>query len=73
VSRKLGYVDDGIESHVIRGRSATVRRLRLDRHTWQATRRTPVSIDGLEGCLPMFGLQPDGAVSADGRRSDFDR
>jgi RimJ/RimL family protein N-acetyltransferase len=73
VSRKLGYVDDGIEPHVIRGRSATVRRLRLDRHTWQMTQQTPVSIEGLDACLPMFGLPPDGAVSADGRRIDVDR
>jgi hypothetical protein len=50
-----------------------VRRLRLDRHTWQATRQTPVSIEGLEACLPMFGLTPDGAAAADGLQSDVDR
>jgi RimJ/RimL family protein N-acetyltransferase len=64
VSRKLGYHDDGIEQHVSRGQAATVRRLRLDRRTWQAAHRTPVSIDGLEACLPMFGLMPDGAAGA---------
>ena len=63
VSRKLGYADDGVEQRVRRGRPATARRLRLDRRTWEATHRTPVSIEGLEACLPMFGLRPDGAPS----------
>ena len=56
VSRKLGYADDGIERRVSRGRPATVLRLRLDRETWQATHTVPVTIVGLEPCLPMFGL-----------------
>jgi RimJ/RimL family protein N-acetyltransferase len=56
VSRKLGYTDDGIERQVSRGQPAAVRRLRLDRETWQATHSLPVSIRGLEPCLPMFGL-----------------
>jgi RimJ/RimL family protein N-acetyltransferase len=63
VSRKLGYVDDGVELHVRRGQAATVRRLRLDRETWQAVRTVPVEIIGLEPCLAMFGLngRQDGA------------
>lgn len=56
VSRKLGYVDDGIELHARRGTAAVTRRLRLDRQTWEATRTVPVTIEGLEPCLPMFGL-----------------
>ncbi|MGH3304561.1 MAG: GNAT family N-acetyltransferase [Streptosporangiaceae bacterium] len=64
VSRNLGYLQDGIDQYVSRGRAATLRRLRLDRQAWQATQRTPVSIGGLEACLPMFGLTPDGAPSA---------
>ncbi|MGB6457883.1 MAG: hypothetical protein WBH47_25705 [Streptosporangiaceae bacterium] len=63
VSGKLGYLDDGIDQYVSRGRPATVRRLRLDRRTWQATRRTPVSIEGLEACLAMFGLASADAAS----------
>jgi RimJ/RimL family protein N-acetyltransferase len=55
VSRKLGYVDDGIERRVRRGQPATSLRLRLDRATWQATRTVPVQIAGLEPCLAMFG------------------
>ena len=55
VSRKLGYLDDGIELYVRRGQPATTRRLRLDLQTWQVTRAVPVTIVGLEPCLPMFG------------------
>lgn len=56
VSRKLGYVDDGIERHLIREAPAVERRLRLDRANWAAARHVPVKIVGLEPCLPMFGL-----------------
>jgi RimJ/RimL family protein N-acetyltransferase len=55
VSRKLGYADDGISRHVIRGAPLASRRLRLDRAGWEAARTIPVTIDGLEPCLPMFG------------------
>ena len=58
VSRKLGYVDDGVERHVIRGTPVIGRRLRLDRAGWAAARRIPVKVSGLEPCLPMFGLGP---------------
>ena len=56
VSRKLGYVFDGIERQVIRGQPATQHRLRLDRAGWQARRSTEVEITGLAECLPDFGL-----------------
>jgi len=62
VSRKLGYREDGIRRQVIRGRPAELRRLRLDRGAWQARREDSVAghgqmvIEGLEPCLPMFGL-----------------
>jgi RimJ/RimL family protein N-acetyltransferase len=56
VSRKLGYADDGIARHVVRGRPATGRRLRLDRAGWEAARTVEVRIEGLEPCLPMFGV-----------------
>ena len=66
VSRKLGYVDDGMERRVRRGQAATVLRLRLDRATWQATRIVPVRISGLADCQAMFGAEvgPDRAESA---------
>jgi hypothetical protein len=60
VSRKLGYRDDGIERHLVRGRRALTRRLRLTRADWQATRTVPVQIHGLQPCLPHFGLPAGG-------------
>jgi len=56
VSRKLGYRDDGMEWHQVRGRPALTRRLRLDRASWEITRTIPVQIHGLPPCLPLFGL-----------------
>jgi len=62
VSRRLGYADDGIDVLAIRGRPVVLRRLRLDRTTWQGSqdapdeRAVPVEIAGLEPCLPHFGL-----------------
>ena len=64
VSRKLGYRDDGIDRHVVRGRPATTRRLRLTRADWEAARTVPVRIDGLEPCLPHFGLPAAGTAAA---------
>jgi RimJ/RimL family protein N-acetyltransferase len=60
VSRKLGYRDDGVERHLVRGRPAVMRRLRLTRADWRSTRAVPVEIGGLEPCLPYFGLAADG-------------
>ncbi len=60
VSRKLGYRDDGIEWHLVRGRPALTRRLRLTRADWQAARAVPVQIHGLQPCLPHFGLPAGG-------------
>jgi RimJ/RimL family protein N-acetyltransferase len=56
ISRKLGYADNGVDRHVSRGRAATVRRFRLDRQTWEASHAVPVTIDGMEQCLQMFGV-----------------
>jgi hypothetical protein len=60
VSRKLGYRDDGIRLHAVRDRTAVEQRLRLTRDDWLASRSVPVQIEGLEPCLPMFGVPPGG-------------
>jgi RimJ/RimL family protein N-acetyltransferase len=56
VSRKLGYVFDGVSRQVIRGQPATQHRLRLDRASWQAHRTIDVEITSLAECLADFGL-----------------
>jgi len=55
VSRRLGYADDGVARHVVRGEPVVGRRLRLDRTGWAAARTVDVRIEGLAPCLPMFG------------------
>jgi hypothetical protein len=47
---------DGVELFVRRGERAVSQRLRLDRATWEANQSVEVTIEGLEACLPMFGL-----------------
>lgn len=56
VSHKLGYRDDGIEHHVVRGRAMMTYRLRLTRADWEAARSVPVEVEGLAPCLPHFGV-----------------
>jgi RimJ/RimL family protein N-acetyltransferase len=56
VSRKLGYREDGIEHHVVRGKSAVLQRLRLTSEQWRERQLVPVNIEGLPECLPWFGL-----------------
>ena len=61
VSRRLGYVDDGVGRFAIKGRLRTDQRLRLDRDRWAAHRTVPVEVEGLEPCRELLGL---GAVPA---------
>ncbi|GAA2239369.1 MULTISPECIES: GNAT family N-acetyltransferase [Kitasatospora] len=56
VSGKLGYRDDGIEHHVVRAQAAVLRRLRLTSEQWREHQLVPVKIEGLQECLPWFGL-----------------
>ncbi|MEQ4210411.1 GNAT family N-acetyltransferase [Actinopolymorpha sp. B9G3] len=55
VSRKLGYVDDGVSVSVEDRRAVAYRRLRLDRDTWYSQNCTPIEIHGLQPCISMFG------------------
>jgi RimJ/RimL family protein N-acetyltransferase len=56
VSRKLGYVPDGFGRQAIRGELSIEHRMRLTREAWERHRGTPVTVDGLPPCLPLFGL-----------------
>lgn len=55
VSRRLGYVPDGVQRDVLDGRAVTSDRLRLTRAAWQQRPWPPVEITGLEACRPFFG------------------
>ena len=55
-SRSLGYVENGEHRQLRRGRPDRMLDLRLDRSVWARTRRTDIEIEGLDGCLEMFGV-----------------
>ncbi|MDR7301839.1 GNAT family N-acetyltransferase [Haloactinomyces albus] len=61
VSRKLGYVEDGVQRQARRGESADVVRLLLTRERFDVYRpRWKPAVAGIEQCLPML-------VAAQGR------
>lgn len=55
VSRKLGYRPNGLERRVVRGAMTVDQRMRLTREDWELHRTVPVTVEGLDACLPMFG------------------
>lgn len=61
VSGKLGYESDGVEQRAVRGRRATLRRLRLPRAGWEAHQSVPVTITGLAPCVRLFGISAEAA------------
>jgi len=63
-SRSIGYVENGRELYLRRGRPAEMVNLRLDRASWEARTRPACTIEGLGACLEMFGLSP-GTVGDD--------
>lgn len=63
VSRRLGYAADGLSRYSVRDRPRTDQRLRLDRAAWEAHRTVPVQIEGLEPCLPLFGVEVSAAAA----------
>lgn len=56
VTRKLGYEPDGSNLVAVRGQQVSETRYRLTRENWQKHRTVPVTVEGLEPCLPYFGL-----------------
>jgi RimJ/RimL family protein N-acetyltransferase len=56
VSRRIGYVDNGVYQHADRGRVDEMRRMRLTHAAWSRQPRADVRIDGLAPCRPFFGL-----------------
>ncbi|MER6105228.1 GNAT family protein [Streptomyces sp. NPDC001832] len=55
VSRRLGYLPDGLEVAAVRGAPVTLQRLRLDRARWEEYRAVEVTVEGLERCRAEFG------------------
>ncbi|MER5682287.1 GNAT family protein [Streptomyces sp. NPDC002205] len=55
VSRRLGYLPDGLEVAALRGAPVTLQRLRIDRDRWEEHRTLDVRIEGLDACRKDFG------------------
>ncbi|WP_116244589.1 GNAT family N-acetyltransferase [Nocardiopsis sp. FIRDI 009] len=60
VSRKLGYRPNGASLTAVRGAPVQEHRYRLTRQDWERHRTVPVTVTGLEPCLPLLGLAPEG-------------
>lgn len=58
VSTRLGYAVDGTETKERRGRRATLTRFLMTRERWEEQVATwpAIEIEGLQPCLPEFGL-----------------
>ncbi|MFI7360793.1 GNAT family N-acetyltransferase [Streptomyces sp. NPDC050149] len=55
VSRRLGYLPDGLKVAALREERVTLQRLRLERARWEEHRAVEVTVEGLDGCREMFG------------------
>jgi RimJ/RimL family protein N-acetyltransferase len=56
VSEKVGYLPDGEAFYDVRGERRREVCVRIERERWESRPRPAVEIDGLEPCLPLFGL-----------------
>ncbi|MDQ1397292.1 MAG: hypothetical protein QOG64_2551 [Acidimicrobiaceae bacterium] len=56
VSRALGYVENGDEMMLRRGRPERQIRFKLERADWEHRRRDDIEIHRLDACLELFGV-----------------
>lgn len=56
VSRRLGYRPNGVDVVAARGEPVREHHYRMTREDWELHRTVPVTVSGLEPCLPFFGL-----------------
>jgi RimJ/RimL family protein N-acetyltransferase len=56
VSRAVGYEPNGIGRLPQRGVARDAQRFRMTVEGWRARPRPAVTVEGLDGCLDMFGL-----------------
>jgi RimJ/RimL family protein N-acetyltransferase len=64
-SRSLGYEPNGESMILRRGRPDRMLHLRLTREAWLSRRRDDIEIEGLDGCLDMFGLGDSGDAAGE--------
>lgn len=57
VSRRIGYDGNGVSRSLSRSGPCTLRHMLLTKHTWAASGLgASVTVRGLEGCAPWFGV-----------------
>jgi RimJ/RimL family protein N-acetyltransferase len=55
VSRWLGYQENGFGSLAPEGVARVTQRFRMTAEDWRSRPRSPVAVEGLEKCRPLFG------------------
>lgn len=58
VSLGVGYEPNGIGQLPQRGVARDAQRYRMTLAGWRARPRPPLTVEGLEGCLDLFGIEP---------------
>jgi RimJ/RimL family protein N-acetyltransferase len=67
VSRRIGYVDNGVSLNASHQGAILLSHLRLTEEAWSASGLgREVTVEGLAPCLPWFGAKPDAVASAGG-------
>lgn len=56
VSRKAGYVEDGVSVGARRGERVTQLRFRMDLEQWRAVERPVITFEGLDGVREQLGI-----------------
>lgn len=69
ISRALGYEDNGVVILAPRGEPRESVRFRLTQARWRSRPHGQVTIEGLAGCLRLFGLADSQSGNASGPRS----
>jgi RimJ/RimL family protein N-acetyltransferase len=57
VSRSLGYAENGRGSLAPEGVARETQRFRMTLEDWRSRPRGPVSFEGVDACLPLFGVE----------------
>jgi RimJ/RimL family protein N-acetyltransferase len=60
VSEAIGYEPNGVDRLAPRGVARELQRYRLTLEGWRSKPRPNVEVDGLEGCLELFGVPAAG-------------
>jgi RimJ/RimL family protein N-acetyltransferase len=58
VTRALGYQENGWSIDAREGEPARHLRFVMTRADWEPRRRDDITVDGLDACLPLLGLEP---------------